>query len=244
MNRQYIKLKFIATALSLAAVTSITSPAYALTSHINYGQIPAEELHRIPEKPEKLWKSRAITSELENLVSDKVITKDQASKIEAFVKERKEKRKAELDNLKKLSKEERQKYIKEHFVNKPDILEELVSNSIISKEQADVIRTRMEKKSRLRLHEVLSSEVAKGTITQEQSDKIAAFFDKKHEERKAKLANIRTMSESERKAYFQQHPRPKQTIMDELVTEGIITTKQKDALIKAIKKDKNKSRED
>ncbi|WP_163195670.1 DUF1682 domain-containing protein [Clostridium thermarum] len=172
--------------------------------------------------------------DLQRFVDEKIITQEQAEKIEAFLKKRAEEKKAELEKIKNMSKEERENYIRENYKTRPDIFGDLVSSKIITSEQAQKIKEIISRHHGDILQEVLKNEVSKGTISQEQLDKINEFVKKKKEELKLEKEKIKAMSEAERKAYWQANYKNRTDILTELVNSGIITEQQKEELSKVL----------
>jgi hypothetical protein len=172
--------------------------------------------------------------DLQSFVDEKIITQEQADKIEAFLKKRAEEKRAELEKLKNMNKEERENYIKENYKTRPDIFGDLVSSKIITSEQARKIKEIISRRREGMLQEVLKNEVSKGTINQEQLDKINQFISKKKEDKKLLKEKFKAMSESERKAYWEANSKIKTDILTELVNSGIITEQQKEELSRVL----------
>lgn len=84
--------------------------------------------------------------------------------------------------------------------------------------------------------------VAKQVISRESGDKLLAYFDQKHEERKAERERVKSMTEEERKAYFEERKarRDADGPFAELVKDKTLTKAQADAIAKALREYKKK----
>lgn len=79
--------------------------------------------------------------------------------------------------------------------------------------------------------------VEAGIISQETADSIAAYQQEKSEAREAEMAELKEMTEDERKAYFESKkeeestgPVDKMSCLDDMVEEGILTQEEADAI--------------
>lgn len=87
----------------------------------------------------------------------------------------------------------------------------------------------------------LDSLVKAGTITQDQENKIEAYIKQKNEANKAERDKIKSMTEAERKAYFEANKGKQKTdLLTDLVSQNIISQTQADAIKKAIPVPKKK----
>jgi hypothetical protein len=81
-----------------------------------------------------------LSSKLDKLVSDNLITQDQADKLLNFFKQkdsqREAERKADMDKMKDMSPDERHAYLEQKFSQHPDFITELKSIADLSDEQA------------------------------------------------------------------------------------------------------------
>ena len=86
--------------------------------------------------------------------------------------------------------------------------------------------------------------IANKVITKETGDKLLAYFDQKREEHKAERQKISSMTEEQRKAYFEERKakRDAEGPFAELVKNKTLTQAQADAIAKAMREyRKNKS---
>jgi Tfp pilus assembly protein PilP len=91
----------------------------------------------------------------------------------------------------------------------------------------------------------LESLVKSETITQAQADQITNYIKTKEDERKAEADKIKGMSESERKAYFEQNKAQLKTdIFKDLVAQNIVSQAQADAITTLVNKHDNKGPKD
>lgn len=231
MNKFKISKKIIILSLTGAIILSIGGTANA--SAAAYNSSTAAVALSLSEKDESDSKP-GFKNELQKFVDQKVITKDQAKKIEAFLEKKRLERKAEHDKLKGMTKEERDKYIQNNMKERNDLFNELVSQGIINKDQAAKMKKELHKIKEARFQEILKTEVSKGTIKQEQLNKINEFMAKKKEERLDEQEKFRNMTDEERKLYLYQHPKQKNDLLSELVASGIITKEQSDALSRVL----------
>ena len=221
MIKRYLPAKIITAVIAGSLLFS--------SSVLAYSPDTARAAHKFTAR-HKLFKG----PDLQSFVDEKIITQEQAKKIETFLEKRKEEKKAELDKLKKLSKEEREDYLKEHYKTRPDIFGDLVSSKIITQDQANKIKESISRRMDDKLQAVLKNEVSKGTINQEQLDKINQFIVKKKEEIRLQREKIKALPDAERKAYWEATKETRTDFLTELVDEGIITEQQRDALSKSL----------
>jgi hypothetical protein len=183
----------------------------------------------VSENEDYIIKHKYLTSpELQKFVEEKIITQEQADKIEEYLKKHLEEKKKEMDKLKKMDDKQRENYLEQNYKKRPDIFGDLVSSKIITEEQANKIKEMMRRNRENKLQEVLKNEMSKGTINSEQLTKINDFLEKKREEK----ANLRKMSPEERKAY--RGAKKGKDLFTELKEAGIINEAQREALSKAI----------
>lgn len=232
MNKFNISKKIIILSLTGAVIISMvgftnTSAAANSTDSAQVTAVSQSEKDERDSKP-------GFKNELQKFVDEKVITKDQAKKIEAFLEKRRSERKAEHEKLKSMTQAERDKYIQNNMNDRHDLFSELVSQGIINKDQAAKMKAELPKMKEARLQEILKGEVAKGTIKQEQLNKINEFMTKKKEERLNEHEKFRNMTEEEKKLYLYQHSKQKTDLLSELVASGIITKDQSDALSRVL----------
>ncbi len=84
--------------------------------------------------------------------------------------------------------------------------------------------------------------VADNVIPRETGDKLLAYFSQKQEERKAERDKLKSMTEEQRKAYFEEQKSKREADgpFAELVKNGTLTEKQAKAVAKAIREYKKK----
>lgn len=228
MNKTKIKEKIMAASLAGVLILSVGGTSSAAAAE-NPQNTPAASTDDV-----KGTFKMSLNSDLQKFVDDKIITKEQADKIEEYFKKKREEHKAEFEKIRSMTKEEREKYIQNNLKQKKDPFDELVSSRIITKEQAEKLKDGFSKQRSESLQDTLKAEVSKGTISQEQLNKINEFMAKKREEREAEYERLKKMNEEERKAYIAQHPKNKTDILTELVSSGIITKEQSDALSRVL----------
>ena len=181
-------------------------------------------------------------------VTDGILTQEQADQIQAYcqaqAEEREAQREAEREKIAAMTEAERQAYFEQNRGERPDLLAELVTEGIISQEQADQMKAAMpqsgneegygKERSREGGFPGLAQLVTAGTLTQEQADQIQAYCQAQAEERKAQRETerekIAAMTEAERQAYFEQNRGERPDLLAELVTAGIISQEQADQI--------------
>jgi|GEM_PF-6001233 len=130
-------------------------------------------------------------------------------------------------------------------------IEGLVTDGTISQEAADKILAFMEEKNMNMKRPMMGkpqgpgamklnteSLVSGGIITQEQADAISAYFEQKQAEKKEEMEKVKSMTDEERKAYFEslkEQKTQKEDLLSELVNAGIITQEQADAIKEQMK---------
>lgn len=216
--------------LTVKIITAAITGSLLFSSNVfAYNPATAKASHKLTTK-QSFFKG----PDLQIFVDEKIITQEQAKKIEDFLEKRRAEKKAELDKLKKLNKEEREDYLKEHYKTRPDIFGDLVSSKIITQDQADKIKESISRRIDDKLQDVLKNEVSKGTIKQEQLDKINQFIMRKKDEKRQQREKLKSLPEAERKAYWEANKGNRTDFLTELVEEGIITEQQKEALSKSL----------
>ena len=177
---------------------------------------------------------------LATLLKDGVITSAESTAIQTKIDALGASRKAEMDKVKLMTKAERDAYFKAKQTNKnikfekTDLLTTLVNEKIISSEKADAIRTanqaQRQQQQQTRLTAGLSTLIDKGTITSAQSELILTKLQAQQTERQAQMDKVKTMTETERQAYFKANTPVKVNLLADLVTAGTITQTQADAV--------------
>lgn len=156
---------------------------------------------------------------MDQLVKDGVITQAKANEIKAYVERTK------ADNSGKMR------------GAGMGLMDELVTNKILTQEQADNIQTKTremaQNQKQQKLTDSLKALVQKGTITQEQSDAIIKRFEDAEKEREALLAKMENMTLKEIRQYQKDNKGKVQNPMDQLVSDGVITQEQVEAIQKA-----------
>lgn len=185
-----------------------------------------------------------LKTKLDAFVKSGTITQDQENKIIAYMEKMESERKAEMDKVKNMTEEQRKTYFEQDKDKlKADPFKGLVDQKIINKAQADTIKKSMPQNHRhgkrfssQEMKTFLASQVKAGAITQSEADKINSYINKKQAERKTEMDKVKSMTETERKAYFEQKKAtPKSNFFDDLVKEGILSQTKADALKKSMK---------
>ena len=88
-------------------------------------------------------RKQKITEQLSSLVENKTITQDQVNKLIEKLQKKDEEAKALHEKLKAMTPEERKTYMEQNKKDRKDILQELVDEGTITKDQADAMRKAM-----------------------------------------------------------------------------------------------------
>lgn len=189
--------------------------------------------------------SSMLKTKLDELVKASTITQEQADKITAYLSQFETEKKAEMDKVKDMTEEERKAFFEQNIKTKTDIFAKLVSDGIITQEQADAInkfkvgpRNNGDKIAIPNMHSnfktQLDSLVTAGTISQDEEDKIIVYMDQKAADMKAEMEKVKAMTAEERKAYMTSKIKEKTDMFAELVSQGILTQEKADAIKKTI----------
>ncbi len=98
--------------------------------------------NKLAQKQEENRKARLneITNKLNELVEKGTISKEQVAKVIEGIKQQESERKAEMDKIKSMTKDERDAYFKSLKGQKGDFLKKLVDDKTLTQEQANAIR--------------------------------------------------------------------------------------------------------
>jgi hypothetical protein len=86
--------------------------------------------------PDPAEMERHIASNLDKLVNENTLTRDQADKVLSFFKQKASERKADMDKMKAMSPRNRQVYLQQNFSSPPDFINDLKNAADLSDEQA------------------------------------------------------------------------------------------------------------
>lgn len=214
--------------------------------NFNGQKLTAEEMQA--KMDEQVAKQKAeLTTALTTAVENGSITQEKSDELTAYLEKKDAERKAEMENRKnmkpsdfkrdsnavKSSTDATQKIEK---MNGP--FESAVTDGIITEEQAqaicDIMRASKEAEQKQATEAALANLVAAGTITQEQSDKITSTLEQEKADRIAENEKIAAMSDTERKAYFEQNKPERVMPLASLVDDGTLTQEQADSVMKSI----------
>lgn len=177
---------------------------------------------------ENIVKDKGILEEtLNELINEKVITKEKADNILSYVRENAKDSKI---NNRKLE----------------NLFGEMVEKKILTEEEAEAIRERNGEKIFLLKKDEISKKldelVKNNTITQEQKKCFMDKLDKAHSGRKEIYKKLKGMSEKERKEYIEKNNLHRKDIIDEMLKENIINESQAESMRKSMPKLNNKIR--
>lgn len=190
----------------------------------------------------QLKEDKGFAKNLQELVKDGTITQAESDKITAYIKEKQEARKSEMEKVKSMTSEERKAYMEAKRGERQELLVELVSKGILTQSKADAIKSRMELKHQQLEQERLKEMVDKvnkvaeaGTITKDQAEKVIEAVEKNHEEKKVLGDKLKAMTKEERKAYMEANKGKRLDVLKKLVEDGTVTQEQADAIRGALR---------
>ena len=178
---------------------------------------------------------------LDQMIKQGTIDQGTADEITAFIEKTDAERQAQFEEIKKLTPEERKALWEERKKGdstvrpevRQDLFTQLVENKIISQEQADAIRTAIREaaiaKQQQDMQDSLKAIVEKGAITQKQADQVISQFDETRKSHEALFEKTKDMTPEERREYINDN-KEMLNPLDQLVTDGVITQEQADAI--------------
>jgi hypothetical protein len=245
MKNQKTMTKVLAGVVIAGVTLSVGGQALAysrLSSSTNPKSLNVQKIHK-EGKFKDQFPAEGIKTQLDSLVKSGTITEEQKGKIIAFIEQKNEEHKSEMEKIKVMSEEDRKAYFETNKIKvRQDMFSELVAQNIIDQNQADAIKKAMpQKQVRVKIDfgkgitTQLDDQVKAGVITQTEKDKISSYLEKKAEARKAEMEKVKAMSDEERKAYFEANMNTQRSdLFTELVKENILSQDKADALKKAM----------
>lgn len=103
-------------------------------------QAEADTINSKLQEKRATERKQKITEQLSSLVENKTITQDQVNKLIEKLQKKDEEAKALHEKLKAMTPEERKSYMEQNKKDRKDILQELVDEGTITKDQADAMR--------------------------------------------------------------------------------------------------------
>ncbi|MCY6353826.1 hypothetical protein [Clostridium sp. ZS2-4] len=254
-----LKAKILCGVLAGGVVLSAGSSAFAVSENASDSTQNLKIEHRIPMNRDKFNKdkmeerNKIFESVLQEAVKSNTITQDESNKIKAYTDKKAEEAKQFMQERKKEGKKEDNKAPKDRKINKAGkigkegkggLFAELVNEGILTQEKADILREKMQDKTKAlrdaRLKEELSKLVENKTLTQEQADKIAAAIKTANDARKADFEKIKDMTDEERREYMKGIKDSYKDPLKTLVENGTITEVQEKEVRKILHGYKNK----
>lgn len=171
------------------------------------------------------------TSSLAALVEKGTITQQQSDKIANFLREKRAEHRADRKDMKNATPDERAEKFQQLKKNHQQMAKELSSAAGLTEAQTKAVLEalrppQMHERMGERITGKLSALVSQGSITQDQSDKLLSFFKEKHTQRQAEFEKLKTMTEDERKAFFEQKHNGRPDFAAELAAAGDLTEDQ------------------
>jgi len=183
-----------------------------------------------------------------SLVTSGVIDQTTADAITAYQATQATTQKAEMEKVKAMTDTERETYFEsKKSETKTSLLDQLVSGSIITQTQANAIKAAQPQKNdndenRGQRGKIdTASLVTSGVIDQTTADAITAYQATQETTQKAEMEKVKAMTDTEREAYFEsKKSETKTSLLDQLVSESIITQTQADAIKAAFTRNSDK----
>lgn len=224
MKSKSLKTKIITATLTGGLLLSSVSLVFAATDK------PLSSNGKAPLKNEFRQSKGDLETNLKKLVTDKIITEDQATKIKDAINKDEIAKKADFEKIKAMTEQERKTYMDNNKANHINPLKSLVDNGTITQAQADKVGfgnfgkpgnrdgkvpfTNELRQPKAEMEATLKLGVSSNIITQAESDKILAYENSK----------IKTKDKKEKNAT------KKPDFFKELVDNGILTQAKADAL--------------
>jgi hypothetical protein len=133
-----MKIKFAKKVVSglVIGCLSLSLGTLALAHDRQEGPPPRDDFAIPSDMPNPADMEHHISSRLDKLVSESLITRDQADKILNFFQQKDSQRKADMEKMKDMSPDERHAYLEQQFSHHPDFITELKGIADLSNEQA------------------------------------------------------------------------------------------------------------
>lgn len=185
-----------------------------------------------------------LSTQLKTLVEKGTITQAQADKVEAYFEKIAQTRQADFDQTKNMTREERQAYMQKNREKCQDPLAQLVTDKVLSQEQADAIAQLFPMHrgggkagdrpnpgaNQIKMKEALNGLVTKGTLTQNQADTIMTSMEKNRTERQAAREKAQNLTQAQRQKYMQELKGNRTDHMAQLVADKVITSEQAETI--------------
>jgi polyhydroxyalkanoate synthesis regulator phasin len=211
---------------------------------VQKGILTADQANTLKQQlQQKVQQARQdnMTNKLNALVSAGTITQDQAATIEKYFTTAESNMKADFEKIKSMSADQRSAYFKQMKANRINPLAQMVKDGVITQQQSDAIAKALHPgagsdknaaKGTNRIQKELAKLVANNTISQQQADSIQVYAQKAIVSLKANFANIKSMSPQDRIAAIQKMQAAGKDLLNQLVTNNVITQAQADAITK------------
>lgn len=181
------------------------------------------------------------STKLKELVAEGTITQATADKIQAYTSEQQAAMKAEMEKIKAMTDAERKAYFeskKTDSFKRIDLFSSMVEKGVITQAEADAITSKLHDIQQTKMQENVKASLDKlvtsNTITQDQATKIIDYMTKQQAERAAEMEKVKAMTEEERDAYFKNNIKNRTNMLEQLVTDNVLTQEQADAVAKAL----------
>lgn len=218
-------LTFSGTNISFAAVKESGNTSGKLVTSINF-TAPMEE-----KKSEKVSHAKmrdTFEVVIKESVESKIITKAEGEKVLKYVEEKVENKCGDKDSCKK----------EKGYHAKAGLLNELVTDGILTKEKAEAISEKMHaKKSQIKIEELqkgLTTLVNSKVLTVEQRNKVEKVIMAAYDQRKEEYKKMRSMNEKEREEHVKKIKDNMVDPLKVLVENNTITKEQEKEIRKVL----------
>jgi hypothetical protein len=234
--------------------TDKTQKTDLYTQLVNDGTITSEQAQSIKIAVQNKMASQRQTqlqTTLSGLVDKGSISSEQSVAILEKIAQEDTTRKAAMEKMKAMTKEEREANKQENKSEKIGRFSDLVTAGTLTQAQADEVSqalgkgsgqkgpsengTKMSPENRTsQLTANLNSLVEQGTISSDQLAAIVALIGQEDTDRKSEMGKMKDMTQAERKAYLQENKTKRINPLTELVEAGTLTQVQADAVSKVL----------
>ncbi len=176
---------------------------------------------------------------IDSLIEKGSFAQEKKDAVLNYLDEKEEERAAKMEELKQMTFEERIEYMKENAPEKPaEPFADMVKEGIITTQEAELIKEQLcdmknEQRKKI-LDEKLSQIVEEGIITGDEKSDITAWLEAEHAKKIAEKENLKSMTEEERKEYFEQIKDEWKDPVSRMVEDGVISEDQAESLGKIL----------
>lgn len=238
MKRSYAK--YLALGLLISAIGTGAATSYAATTN--------EETHKVSVKTSESHGNKfvmkkgetgafLVKADFSSFVSEGIIDQATADKMSTFIEEHMTEHQAEMETIKNMTDDERKVYMESHKKEKSDILTEMISDGILTQEQANKIKATMPSGGHMSHDKIFIQKsmnfdylVENNIVNQSTADKMSDFMKDHMTKHQSEMEAVKNMTDAERKAFMETHKKEQIDILAEMVSNGILTQDQADKI--------------